>query len=198
MPTPSWKDRTSRTVIGRRAGTVSPSIGPRVDQHPTTCQLGQQLVDRVVEAEPALLYEDEGATATMGLVIDEIRKMVSRRTHRCSPRVITPATPTSISSPRPANQPTPPTLSRSAWLAMTFGSRSSRSGSKPPISGGRYLQEASADAHEAQDVGRGIRFERRPGKHGDDVVGVDEPLRHGCLDGEPHDVVGGPVTFDDD
>ena len=43
---------------GPVAGTVSPRRPPAVDEHAPVRQLGKQVVDRVVEPQPALLDED--------------------------------------------------------------------------------------------------------------------------------------------
>ena len=95
MPSPRRKVRRSRTVIGRCAGHgVAVDRSPRVDEDPPVGELGQQVVDRIVEPQPALLDEDQGA--------DRDDRLGHRRDaeDRCrgepvapSPRVRVPATP---------------------------------------------------------------------------------------------------------
>ena len=60
MPQPSRNVSTSRSVIGRSRGDgVAVDRPARIDEHPPVGELGQQLVDRLVEAQPALLDEDQ-------------------------------------------------------------------------------------------------------------------------------------------
>ena len=123
---------TSRTVIGRCAGTVSPSIGPvRLDEHPPVGQLRQQLVDRLVEAQPALLDQEQRADGDDrlghrgdpedGVAVD--RRCLATGEHA--------AKPTSRSSPHAASQATPPMSPLSTWPAITSSSRFSRAASNP-------------------------------------------------------------------
>ena len=99
---------------------VAVDRAPRVDEHPPVGELGQQVVDGIVEPQPALLDEDQRADgddrlghrrdAEDRVAADRLapRRGSARRRH-----------PTSTSSSRAASQATPPTVSRSTWPAMT-------------------------------------------------------------------------------
>ena len=131
-PSPRRKVRRSRTVIGRCAGTVSPSIGP----------LGSTMTRRLASSGSRSSTGSSARsrhssmrisapTATIGFVIDAMRKMVSRRTGSRSPRVSVPLTPISTSSSRATSHATPPMVSSCTWPAMTSCSRLNCSRSNP-------------------------------------------------------------------
>ena len=132
MPSPSRNVRTSRTVIGRWAGTVSPSIAPR----PSTstrraASSGRRSSIGCSKRRRHSSTSSSAPTATIGFVMEAMRKMESRRTGSGWPLVSAPATPTSTSSARAASQATPPRLPRSTWSVMTARRRSRRVGPNP-------------------------------------------------------------------
>ena len=91
-------------MIGRRAGSVSPSMGPRPSR--STCRSESSGSSVSTGSSSRSLHSSTRSmapTATTGLVIEAMRKMLSLCTGSASPRVRQPATPTSL-SPRAASR----------------------------------------------------------------------------------------------
>ena len=84
----------------------------RIDQHPPVGELRQQVVDRLVEPEPALLDEDEGCDGDdrLGHRRDAEERVAAHWFGLAAGQGA--ATPTSTSSSRDTSQATPPTVSR--------------------------------------------------------------------------------------
>ena len=134
MPRPSRNVRTSSTVMGRVAGTVSPSRPPRPST--STRRLAISGSRSSIGSSSRSRHSStriSAATAVIGLVIDAMRKSESGSTARPSSRVSVPATPTSTSPSRAASQASPRRCPARRGRAITSCSRASRDLSNPLI-----------------------------------------------------------------
>ncbi len=126
MPRPMRKLSRSRALIGRLAGTVS-SSGPSMRFN--TLRLASSGSRWSTGSSSRSLHSSSRiivATAVIGLVIEVMRKMVSRRIGSLPPTALLPITSTCISSRRLSRVTRPGRVPRSTWPAMTWCMRSSR------------------------------------------------------------------------
>jgi hypothetical protein len=98
-PKPSVKVSRSRTVIGRRAGTVSPT-GPSSCRRTRRCAIsGSQRSAGASSVSTPSSTSIITAVAVIGFVIDAMRKIVSRRIGAVPPSAVVPTMSTATSSP---------------------------------------------------------------------------------------------------
>src|SRR5665647_142407 len=179
MPKPIVKAKRSRTVIGRIAGTVSWS-GP--SSRFRTLRSASSGSSRSTGSSRRSLHSSTriiAAAAVTGLVIDEMRKIVSRRIGSLPPTAVVPIASTCTSPRRLTSVTRPGAWPPSTCPATTSCMRPSRASDNPPaIIGSSPACESRRVLLEAvQSLGHALRHPRLHGR--DPILGrlEEQPAR---------------------
>src|SRR6266511_382743 len=163
-PKPMRNVSRSRTVIGRLAGTVS-STGPSMRR--TTRRSASSGRSRSTGSSRRTTHSSSRiivATAVIGLVIDEMRKIVSRRTAAPPSTAVAPITSTCASPRRLTTATSPGTSPRSTYPTMMSWRRARPSVESPgPVIAGEVVERSPTVEGDA----RGLAV---PGRRSDPFV----------------------------